>query len=811
MAMRSLALASLSLVTAAATVGCGADGDYHAYVRRTSYGVPHILAYDIGSLGYGVGYAAAQDYGCYLADQILKVKSRRAATFGPGDKDANVDSDFAYLALGLEETAAAELPKQPKEVRDLVQGYADGYNVWLSETTTARLPAPCAGAAWVEPITAVDLFAYTLDLALRGSAVAFLGYIGKAAPPGDSPSPPPAPQEEVAFDLAHPGFGSNGWALGRDRTASGNGIVLANPHFPWEGEIHWHEAHLTLPGVMDVYGAAILGSPTIQIGFNDHVAWTHTVSPSQHLTVYRLTLSPDDPTSYVVDGTPHKMQSHEVSIDVLGADGALAKQSRTIWRTDYGLVVQGPGLGWTKTNAFALRDANEGDVRLVEQWFRIDQAQSVGELAHLHSTIHAVPWVYTMAADDNGDALLLDGSRVPKLSKDATLAYQEALVKDPLTQLLAKYGATLLDGSTSRDEWVPSSEPHADGLVPVDQAPGLARTDFVMNANDAPWATNPAVFLVDYSFLYGPTLAPLIPRSRMNLELLTEVAPDGASGEDGKFTRDEVIAALFDDREIVAEQLRDAVVERCQGVTEVQVDGATVDVHQACGALAAWSGRADLTTPGALVWREFLGQMKFSDVQTDGALYAVPFDPYHPVMTPNTLVQKPVDGPDPILVAIAKAVLSLQKAHLDPTATLGDAQFTKKGDQRIPVPGGQELEGAANVVSFYGKGNINTTLLPEPAQAEIVDASTGLTTEGYLCNKGSSFIMVAEMTKSGPSVQALLTTSESRDPASPHYLDQTLLFSQKKLRDVLFRDKQIDADPEVTLTTISGPRSGSKQ
>lgn len=809
--MRKIALAFAPLV-ALALSGCTGDdttptgADYRAVIRRTSFGIPHVTADDLPSLGYGIGYAAAQDYGCTLADQMVKIQSRRAATFGPGDKDANVDSDFAYLAMRLQETAAAELPKQPQDVRGLLEGYVAGYNRWLADTGIDKLPEPCKGADWVKPITAVDLAAYTLDLALRGSSVAFLGYIGKASPPGNSPPPPAPPPETPGFDLAHPGFGSNGWGLGRDRTETGNGIVLANPHFPWEGEIHWHEAHLTIPGKMDVYGVSILGSPTIQIGFNEHVAWTHTVAPSQHMTVYRLALAKGDPTSYLVDGEARKMTSEEASIDVKAADGSLTKQTRTFWRTEHGLVVAGAGLTWTDTTAFALRDANEGDIRLVEQWLRIDQATSVKDLVKAHADVHAVPWVYTIAADDQGDAVLLDGSRVPALSAESTAAFEDALKNDSLTGLLAKFGATLLDGSTSRDTWLASSEPYADGLVPVDAAPTLARPDFVMNANDAPWASNPAEPLAGYSFLYGPTGAPLYPRSRMNLQMLTEVHPDGASGEDGKFTRDEVIAALFDDREIVAEQLKDGVVLRCQGAAPVMVDGASIDVAPACAALQGWSGRADLDAPGAVLWREFLGQVKFADVQTSGALYAVPFDPESPIQTPNTLAPKPATGDDPIVVALAKAVALLQKANLEVTATLGETQFVRKGDKRIPIPGGQDLEGAANVVSFYGKGNINTSLLPEPAQAEVLDPNTSLTTEGYLCNKGSSFIMVAEMTKEGPVARALLTTSQSRDPASPHYLDQTELFSKKQLRDVLFTDAQIDADPALTTLTLTGER-----
>lgn len=800
--MRSL-LSAISLALAcAALLGCGEDTSpvgqsYDVTIRRTTYGIPHIQANDLASLGYGVGYAAGQDYGCYLADQIVKVRSQRAATFGRGDMDANVDSDFAYLQLGVHAKAEAELSQQPKDVQDLIQGYVDGYDRWLADTGVDNLPEPCKGAAWVTPITAVDLQAYALDLALRGSSVAFLSYLSNAAPPNATKQKSAPRSDRFGVDLSRWNFESNGWGIGAEKSASGGGILLANPHFQWEGEIHWHEAHLTIPGQLDVYGVSILGSPVIQIGFNQHVAWTHTVTPSQHMTLYRLALDPNDPTSYLVDGEKHAMTSQDFTIQVQESDGSMSSETRTMWRSDYGSMVAGPGVDWTKTTAYSVRDANEDDERIIEQWYRIDQAASVAEIATALADVHADPWVYTIAADDGGDALLIDAARVPNVSKATEDAFAKAVASDPITKVLAENGVSLLDGSTSRDAWIPSSEPGADGLVPVASAPQLTRRDFVMNANDAPWATNPAQPITGYSFLYGGVFTPLIPRSRMNLEMLTER---------GKFTPGDVEDDFWSERAIVAEQLLADVVARCQGAPPVNVSGKTIDVGPACDALAGWDGRYDLDRRGAVVWRELLGQLQFSDVEDKGALYANAFDPKEPIHTPSGLVAKPESGQDPILVLLAKGVMDLEAAGFSVDSTLGELQFTMKQSDRIPIPGGQDLEGAMNVVSYYGKGNLDTSLLPEPKLGALVDANTDLTKDGYLCDKGSSFVMVADMESSGPKVRAILSTSESRDPSSPHYEDQTKLFATKTLREVLFDEASIEADPNLESKELMAPR-----
>ena len=50
---------------------------YHATIRWTSYGIPHIEAKDLRSLAFGQGYAFATQNVCVLADQIVKVRSER--------------------------------------------------------------------------------------------------------------------------------------------------------------------------------------------------------------------------------------------------------------------------------------------------------------------------------------------------------------------------------------------------------------------------------------------------------------------------------------------------------------------------------------------------------------------------------------------------------------------------------------------------------------------------------------------------------------------------------------------------------------
>ena len=55
-------------------------------------------------------------------------------------------------------------------------------------------------------------------------------------------------------------------ALGKESTAGGHGLLLGNPHFPWDGPERFYQAQLTLPGKVNVSGASLFGVPLILIG-----------------------------------------------------------------------------------------------------------------------------------------------------------------------------------------------------------------------------------------------------------------------------------------------------------------------------------------------------------------------------------------------------------------------------------------------------------------------------------------------------------------------------------------------------------------
>ncbi|GAA4635957.1 hypothetical protein GCM10023196_083700 [Actinoallomurus vinaceus] len=236
------AVASLTALPVALTASAEAapTGPYHAEIRRTSYGIPHIKAADYGGLGFGHGYAFAQDNLCVMASRLVTLSGERSRYFRPDaqtddplTRTTNLASDV-YNQAELRSDAVRRLIAQPaplgptREVRDLVRGYVAGYNRYLRDTGVSRLPDPtCRGAAWVRPMTELDVYRDLYHVTQLEGAQQAIQQIATATPPSAGRTArakvPVLPKADA---------GSNAYGLGRDATRGKGGMVLADGTYP---------------------------------------------------------------------------------------------------------------------------------------------------------------------------------------------------------------------------------------------------------------------------------------------------------------------------------------------------------------------------------------------------------------------------------------------------------------------------------------------------------------------------------------------------------------------------------------------------
>ena len=786
-----------------ATVG---DQNLEATIIWTDFGVPHISAGSWGSLGFGQGYAAAGDHMATIADSLVKVRGTRSEYHGPGEGNCHLLSDIGYAVFDLGSIAASAMATQPDWIVELVDGYAAGINEWLGGHRD-QLPEWCLDTPWVREVTCEDLFTIYADLAIIASGRNFARMVGSARPPGSTERE--IPHQSTFSD--QPPLASNGWAIGGDRTASGRGMVVANPHFPWYGEARFWENHLTIPGTYDCYGASLVGTPGIQLGFNSDLAWTHTFSRGHRFCVYGLDLDSSSPTSYRFGSEVREMTSVEVSVEVAGTDHDQDPDTVTVERfaSHHGPIVDLPILGWSESKAFALRDANLGNDRFLGQFLAMGSSMSVRELADSQRRIEGVPWVNTLAADSTGEAYYADTSTTPALSEQAKWDFVASLETDIVAALLFEQRAALLDGSNPSHDWIEVEGAVSLGLEPTTALPSVFTRRELLNANDPYWFVNERDLLDEATPMAGLYRSPLSARTKTNAWLLSEEGPLTETGDPNQLTAKRLVDVLFANRSVMVELLIDQVIDRLWNAPKLSKAEPAGDSETDFAALADvlrdWDRRFDTESVGAILWREIIGSFKDSDIRDAGGLFSDPFDPASPLAGPTDLTVPDSPSDDAILEAARAAIAALEAAGLDLETPLGQAQYVDRADRRWPMHGGGEADGVANIVMSYG-GLERDDTEPPPDLGEGIESRSdrsGLRVGGYPITYGSSFIMAVEFTDDGPVAEALCVYGQSGDPASPHHVDQLELYRSKVLRPCHFTQDQIAAAAAKSIVVRS--------
>lgn len=471
-------------------------GGLSAVIRYTEYGIPHIVAKDYANLGFGSGWAQAADQVCVLADGFVTLRGDRSRWFGPdaasdfslSDASDNLSSDLYFRGVrddgAVERLLAKPAPQGPsRAVKDLMNGWAAGYNAWLKQNRV-KDPA-CAGAAWLRPVTGLDVATRAYALAVLGGQGGFVDAITAAQPPAAStPATEPALPDAAAaargarelFDLSD--MGSNAVAFNGSTTAGGRGLLLGNPHYPWQGGRRFWQSQQTIPGELNVAGGSLLGAPTISIGYNANVAWSHTVSTGVPLSLHQLKLDPADPTAYLVDGKPERMTRRSVTVPV--KDGAPV--TRTQWWTRYGPVVLSAGGGlplpWTTTTAYALNDPNAVNLRFYDTSLGFSKARGTADVLSSLDRHQGIPWVNTVAADSSGHSLFAQSQVLPRITDELAAACSTPLGK----VVYPASGVAVLDGS--RVDCAIGDDPDAvaPGIFGPSRMPTLKDTPYVENS-----------------------------------------------------------------------------------------------------------------------------------------------------------------------------------------------------------------------------------------------------------------------------------------------------------------------------------------
>lgn len=263
-------------------------------VRWDRWGVPAIRAENEADLAAALGWIHAND-------RFTQMELGRRAAFGRLAEvagEAAVETDLYFRRLRFDHLAEEMWQAAGPRTRLWLEAYARGVNAWLGERGGDLPPELRLLGAAPEPWEGVHSVAFGLLMArdlsfwngrpeeerFRWLAAYGPGAVADivddphvhvpdatlALARGSAPAPVGATEDgpEVAP-------GSNNWAVGGSRTASGRPLVANDPHLGLYLPSVWYQAHLRAPG-FESAGMTIPGAPVVVLGRGAHVAWAFT-------------------------------------------------------------------------------------------------------------------------------------------------------------------------------------------------------------------------------------------------------------------------------------------------------------------------------------------------------------------------------------------------------------------------------------------------------------------------------------------------------------------------------------------------------
>jgi penicillin amidase len=437
--------------------------------------VPHIFATTEADAYRALGYVVARDRLFQMYLQTLAAAGRLTEIAGP--RALPLDREMRGLGLTAVARQLADGARGGPEFTAAAAAYADGVNAFIESMPASALPIEfrltgTRPERWdvVSSYLLLGRMGWTLAYGdAEGDRYAAASRVGMAAasalfpnvapiqepiqPNGTGaprfetrPLPPPGAPEPAANLLAAARdaflpsgahqraadageatvFASNNWAVSPRRSANGHALLAGDPHLDLTLPSIWYEAHLVVPGTLDVYGVTIPGAPFIVIGFNRDVAWTMTNTGTDVLDFF--TEQVDDtlhPARHLVDGswrtvTPRVETYRDGSGSVVASD--------TMYSTYRGPLKRIGGR-WISMRWTVLEGGTEPAALL-----GVQRATSVSELQARIGRDYTAPAQNFLAADRGGHIALRSTGRFPIRAGNGA-------------------GDTIRDGGTAGNDW----------------------------------------------------------------------------------------------------------------------------------------------------------------------------------------------------------------------------------------------------------------------------------------------------------------------------------------------------------------------
>jgi acyl-homoserine-lactone acylase len=595
-------------------------------VRRTAFGVPHILAQNLAAAGYAMAYVQLEDYGAQVALGLLRARGEMGRVFG---RDS-METDF--LARQRYARAVQQFHTLDADMRDMDEGFAAGVNRYM-QLHPAEFPA-----GMKPDFTAYDVAARETNGPANTVARRFLARIdphpaGRRGGRGAQPPADPGESDPMSsLDGQYDADGSNAWAFAPSRTKSGKAILVRNPHLAWTAG--YYEAQLTVPGVVDFYGDFRIGGPLIGIGgFNKDLGWSTTNNDPELNAIYALNAAPGDADHYELDGASLPLQRQLVTVEYKNGNG-LSTETREFWSTPMGPVLYRGG-----GKIYILRGAGADDPREAQQYLRMMESHSLDEWKNAMRMRARITSNFTYA-DRAGNIFYLWNAALP--------SYPHMPLGDTAAVPVTK----------TSDMW--------SHYVPFDSLPQLLNPPggYLHNENDAPQYAN-MHHVLDLS-----AYPPYFPRPRLGLR--SEHSLELIDTKK-KMSLEEIIQLKHDYHMLLADRVKSDLI------AAVRAGNPTGDVATAVDLLENWDNTTAPDAKGGALFE--IWWRRYAD-STTRQPFAKPWTETDPLHTPAGL-----SDPARARETFTWAVAQTQRMWGRFDVAWGDVHRARVGNLDLPAGG----------------------------------------------------------------------------------------------------------------------------
>ena len=583
-----------------------------------TWGVPHIESDNIQDLFYTQGYAQMQSHANLILELYGTSRGRASEYWGKG----KLQNDMLVHTLGLPELADEWEMQQDPEVKTIYEAFVKGMNAYAEAHPEA-----------IDDKNKVILPVTTKDVNLHIMYVVFTRFIGGG---------------DLGRVQQWPDMGSNAYAIAPERSASGNAMLVQNPHLPWWGEFIFWESQLTLKGKR-MYGANLVGFPGIAIGFNEHLGWSHTNNTIDNADTYELELKDG---GYLLDGERKDFETSSKTIKIKQNDSTWVDHSFPVMKT-----MHGPVVNKTDDKVLAIRMVGFDQPNMSLQWWRMINSTNFDEFENALKMAH-IPFWNVMYADKEGNIFYLFNGLVPKRGEKAW-----------------EYWNRIVPDGKSADIW---TEVHEYADLPKVKNPA---NGWLQNANDPPWTSTIPITLNpdDYPGYMSPRSMSFRPQRSARMLL-----------EDESITFDELIDYKLSTRLELADRILDDLF--------VAIDASgSKKAKEAKIVLENWDRESNADSKGMLLfynWAQKFGVWNPSN-------YAKPWNMEEPNTTPDGLA-----NPEKAVQLLEKAAIEVETKFGSMDAPWGDYYRINYNGKDLPANG---IDGSMGVyrVAWPGGGDEN--------------------------------------------------------------------------------------------------------